>query len=243
MDASTSTLQTTRAGDFFSIELIYRNQASVGGSLGELLDRCVLDMVPPRAVRNRRGLMCEEIARSAAERATEPLRVTSLACGPARELFDFVNAHGAAAIEATLIDIDEQALDFVQQRAASCGFRPRLQRQNLITAALAGASQTSGDQDLVYSIGLIDYLDDGLVVALLDWIHAQLRPGGRVIVGNFHPRNPSRAFMDEVLDWRLIYRTEADLDRLLANSRFARTSTAMRCEQAGINLFASCRRD
>lgn len=231
------------AGDFLTIELIYRNQTDPGGTLGELLDHCILDMAPPRAVRNRRRMMCQEIARSAAEWSSAPLRVTSLACGPARELFDFVAAHGSAGIDATLVDIDQQALDFVQQRAETHGFRPRLQRQNLVKAATAGASQANGDQDLVYSVGLIDYLNDALVVALLDWIHAQLRPGRRVIVGNFHPRNPSRVLMDEVLDWKLVHRTEADLDRLLAASRFGRSSTAMRCEPTGINLFASCTRD
>jgi len=44
--------------------------------------------------------------------------------------------------------------------------------------------------------------------------------GGKIIVGNFHPGNPNRNYMEWCLDWLLIYRTEEDMLRL--------------CEQAGI---------
>jgi len=67
-----------------------------------------------------------------------------------------------------------------------------------------------------------------------------LRPGGKVILGNFHPSNPSRALMDHVLDWRLIHRSEADMDTLFLASRFGRAATRCRLEPAGVNLFAEC---
>jgi extracellular factor (EF) 3-hydroxypalmitic acid methyl ester biosynthesis protein len=61
-----------------------------------------------------------------------------------------------------------------------------------------------------------------------------------VILGNFHPRNPDKALMDYVLDWKLIHRTEADMDRLFSNSSFNRPCTNVRFEDQGINLFAEC---
>ena len=67
-----------------------------------------------------------------------------------------------------------------------------------------------------------------------------LAPGGRVILGNFHPNNVDKAFMDYVLDWKLIHRTEDDMNRLFAQSKFARPCTRFRFEQEGINLFAEC---
>jgi hypothetical protein len=45
--------------------------------------------------------------------------------------------------------------------------------------------------------------------------------------------------MDHVLDWRLIHRTEDDMDRLFAASAFGRTCTNIRFEEQGINLFAA----
>ncbi len=46
--------------------------------------------------------------------------------------------------------------------------------------------------------------------------------------------------MDYVLDWRLIHRTPADMDKLYQSSRFARVTSRMLFEEQGINLFAEC---
>ena len=72
---------------------------------------------------------------------------------------------------------------------------------------------------LVYSIGLIDYFADNFVVSLLDYCYELLAPGGKVILGNFHPQNTTRALMEYILDWKLIHRDEHDMNRLMAASR------------------------
>ena len=79
-----------------------------------------------------------------------------------------------------------------------------------------------------------------LVRRLIDYIYTMLEPGGRVILGNFHPNNTDKAFMDHVLEWRLIHRTEDDMNRLFAESKFGRPCTRCRFEQECINLFAEC---
>jgi len=58
------------------------------------------------------------------------------------------------------------------------------------------------------------------VIQLLNWIYGLLRPGGKVLVGNFDPRSPDREFMDHLLEWRLNYRTPDDMRSLLASSNF-----------------------
>lgn len=65
---------------------------------------------------------------------------------------------------------------------------------------------------------------------------AQLGPGE--LLG--HSSNPNKAFMDHVLDWKLIHRDEADMHRLFAQSKFGRDCTHIWFEDAGINLFAEC---
>jgi hypothetical protein len=99
------------------------------------------------------------------------------------------------------------------------------------------------DQHLVYSLGLIDYFADQFVIALLNWIHGCLASRGKVILGNFHSQNPDRAFMDLVVDWKLIHRSEEDMHRLFQASKFARSCTEIRYEQEGINLFACCTKE
>lgn len=231
------------AGDFLSIEWLYQDSAEGSGRLGPLLDRCFLEMDAARAVRNRRALLVDEIEKvMAAKTGPGPTRVLSMACGPARELFDvYSKLDDPKKLAATCLDIDLQALAFVGDIRDKRKLKShmRLENGNLVYLALGKQKLDLPPQDLIYSIGLIDYFNDDFVVRLLDYVHGILAPGGKVILGNFHPRNPTKAIMDHVLDWRLIHRDEADLDRLFARSKLGHPCDAHRYEEQRVNLFAS----
>jgi extracellular factor (EF) 3-hydroxypalmitic acid methyl ester biosynthesis protein len=74
-------------------------------------------------------------------------------------------------------------------------------------------------------------------------VYENLAPGARVILGTFHPANPAKEFMDYVLEWNLIHRTEEDMNRLFMSSPFSRACTKMQFEGEGVNLFAECVKD
>jgi extracellular factor (EF) 3-hydroxypalmitic acid methyl ester biosynthesis protein len=227
------------AGDFLTIDWMYRNEPGGVEPLGPLVDRLFLERPTVRAARNRRGLLAEEIA-LALDSSGGLARVSSLACGPAAELFDVFKENPGVKLQATLIDIDFQALAFVADRRDAAGLSKcmRLEHGNLIHLATGRSTLDLKDQHLVYSIGLIDYFEDRFVIALLNWIHGCLSSGGKVILGNFHPRNPDRAVMDLILDWKLIHRTEHDMNRLFEVSSFGRPCSEIRFEEEGINMFA-----
>ena len=179
------------AGDFMSIEEIYQNQAQGTGRLGPLIDRCFLHLAG-RQGRAESPPDCWS-TRSAA-RATPPtsgqVRITSLACGPAEEVFDVLAESGESSrLHATLMDFDEEALAFVKNVAIERGVLDRLTlaQANLIYLAVGRHRLELPPQDLVYSVGLIDYFSDRFVLKLMNYAHALLRPGGRLILGNFHP--------------------------------------------------------
>jgi len=46
--------------------------------------------------------------------------------------------------------------------------------------------------------------------------------------------------MDHVFEWRLIHRTEEDLNRLFQRSAFGRPCTRITFEPLGITMFAEC---
>lgn len=231
------------AGDFYTIEMMYQNQASGRGKVGELVDRLFLDSSACQAARNRRGLLAEEIQKAIDSCTDGPARVTSIACGPAEEVTDvYAGLEGPDELHTTLLDIDEEAMEFVDERVKGRGLEPYIDlvHENVLYLAIGRRQQDFEPQDLVYSIGLIDYFQDKTVIRLLNWIHKILKPGGRVILGNFHPRNVNRAFMDHILEWSLIHRTEEDMNRLFRASAFGRDCSNIRFEGEGINLFAEC---
>jgi extracellular factor (EF) 3-hydroxypalmitic acid methyl ester biosynthesis protein len=233
------------AGDFLSIEGIYQDTAEGCGRLGPVIDRCFLDQPAAQAVRNRRGLLTEEIKKSMAEPHTGPTRVLSMACGPAREIFDtFETMSEPNQLKATCLDFDLQALAFVSDLRDRRRLKGniRLENANLVNLVLGRQKIELQPLDLAYSIGLIDYFNDDFVVKLLDFTYDHLRPGGRIILGNFHTRNPTKAFMDHVLEWKLIHRDEATMNRLFRRSKFQTSCEEIRYEDEGINMFAIGRR-
>ena len=234
------------AGDFLTIAWMYADEPGGAGELGILLDRCFLNQPAAKAVRNRRGLLREELQRALTLTDQRPVRVTSLACGPAAEVFDILlqDSELADQVSFTLVDVDAQALQYVRERLIREGLESvvRLERRNLLHLCIGRQQLELEPQHLIYSIGLIDYFDDRIVTRLQAWIHSCLAAGGRSILGNFHKSNPTRGLMDHLLDWRLIHRDEADMHRLAQAAGFAPDATQCCFEPAGVNLFSVSQR-
>jgi SAM-dependent methyltransferase len=231
------------AGDYSTIQTIYDDSEGGYGRVGELLDRCFLNEPAAIAVKNRREILLDEMRMMFAAKQDEPCAFTSLACGPATEVFDlFDHADDPSRITMTLVDIDYLALDFVMEKLKRSPYKRQvhLRYGNLIHMVTGKTELDIPPQDLVYSIGLIDYFADEFVIGLMNFIYDRLRPGGKVILGNFHPENTTKALMDHVLDWVLIHRNEEDMDRLYSTSKFGRPCTNIRFESQRINLFAEC---
>jgi CRP-like cAMP-binding protein/SAM-dependent methyltransferase len=234
------------AGDYLAIHKIYQNVPAGTGRLGPLVDRMFLDTPPARALRSRRSLLAGEILSTVEARPEGLTRILCLASGPATEIFDaFSSLDDKRRLKATLMDIDLQALAFVDEMRSKekLANQISLVNENLIALFLGRVKTAIEPQDLVYSMGLIDYLNDKLVGKLLHYAYDSLAPGGRVILGNFHPKNPAKEFMDFVLEWRLIHRTEEDMNRLFQSSPFRRPCTRILFEEEGVDLFAECRKE
>jgi extracellular factor (EF) 3-hydroxypalmitic acid methyl ester biosynthesis protein len=234
------------AGDFLTIEMMYQNEGQGAGRLGPILDNLFLDMPACHAVRNRRGLMNGQIADTLLAHPDREVHVTSMACGPARELFDLFDGElGAQARErlrVTCIDIDLEALALLDGKVKKRGLQKNLKpfHGNLIYLATGRQKLDQPPQDLMYSIGLIDYFNDPFVVRLMNWTHGRLAAGGRTVLGNFDPSNNCRYFMDYVCEWKLIHRTAAEMDQLYQSSAFAKPCSRVLYEEQKINLFAEC---
>jgi extracellular factor (EF) 3-hydroxypalmitic acid methyl ester biosynthesis protein len=234
------------AGDYLTIEHMYRNEPQGTGRIGPAMDRVLLNIEPTVAVRNRRGILREEIAAVLARYPDRPVHITSMACGPARELLDVFDGElGKEARErlfVTALDIDLEALALLDGNINKRGLRKNITpvHGNLIYLATGRQKLDQKPQDLMYSIGLIDYFDDKFVIGLMNWIHSRLAPAGRCILGNFDPSNRAKAAMDWLVDWRLIHRTEGDMSKLYQASSFAAPCSRVLYEAQRINLFAEC---
>lgn len=232
------------AGDFETIEAIYAGTPGGASAIGRMIDEWARTAGASQAVRHRRAKLVHEItARLPLAPDAEPINVTSLAVGPGREIFDILAAQPSAPVRFIGIDIDDAALGFCAGQRQAMGVsegKLTLFQDNLVKLSLGRGRVSIPQQDFIYSMGLIDYLDAKLVVRLVDWAFDQLGPGGTLVLGNFATGNRYKAFMDHIVDWVLIHRTADEMRELFARSKFGKTDVRIDADPTGIQLFAYC---
>lgn len=229
------------AGDFLMMEHIYANNPKGEGRLGELIDLFCLERPGSLAIHGRRKLIKDQLVHlsSKIHDRGDTTRIMNLACGPNRELFDFLSkCEYTESVEALCVDIDEEALQYTNQYVNVFPHRAsiRLMTENVIKWSLGKVSHQMGQLDIIYSAGLCDYLDVRLFQALITQCYNHLKPGGSLLLGNF-THYPDMLFLDKLLKWELIYRTEDELRELFEPTPFG-TNVEILVEEANVNLFA-----
>ena len=91
-----------------------------------------------------------------------------------------------------------------------------------------------GSFDVTYAAGLYDYLYQPVAQVLTQIMCKSVR-NGMVIIGNFHPSNPTKTISELVADWRLIHRSDADMIDLIPNASVK--SKVLHKDPLGIDLF------
>ena len=77
---------------------------------------------------------------------------------------------------------------------------------------LSDAAARGNGFDLIYTLGLTDYLDDRAMRLLHQLMKGCLNRGGTMVVANFAPYHLAVGIMDAVMDWCLVNRDEAALE-------------------------------
>jgi len=148
-------------------------------------------------------------------------------CGPAREVELYLKDREASSrpAEFTLIDQDARALKRAYERCypLTLGDEGAAVRcLNLSFMELIRASHRHPtplqEQDLIYSVGLVDYLSPKLAKSLVGALFARLRPGGLLVIGNMNDTPIGNLWpMEFLADWRLYYRDDAAMRDLASD--------------------------
>ena len=227
--------------DYETMVAIYANQPEGDDRLGPLIDRWFLGRPICRSRRASRDLMQATLLRAVKNwPAGEPVKVASLASGAAAELLGLCATADAAAVSASCVDIDSQALLATARRAERDGLAERISviQGNAVPAAGEGASLLP--QHVIYALGLCEYLSDEQVVLLLNGAFDVLVDRGSIIVTNLGSTSPDRELMEHVLDWKANHRSAEDLRSLFARSQFGPRPLDIFADETDVTLFASC---
>jgi hypothetical protein len=198
-------------GDAALIDLIYDQTPPADTSeLGRELFAITTAAPAGEAVRQRR--QHGKAVFDAAWQAGQSICV--LACGHLREADHLV---GEDMSRVTLVDQDPLSLDLVR---AKHGGTAHIVEENVFRYLRVAAAR--GDRfDLIYTLGLTDYLDARAMNLLHRLVKACLAPGGTFLLANFLPGHICSGWMDAVMDWELIYRDETELAGYAADAGLA----------------------
>ena len=104
------------------------------------------------------------------------------------------------------------------------------------------AADLLGTPDFLICSGLFDYLPDEAATAMLRLFWGRLAEGGVLLVGNFAPHNPTRAYMEWIGNWYLTYRTGSDLERLATRAGISQGRFSLGSEALGVDLILTARK-
>jgi extracellular factor (EF) 3-hydroxypalmitic acid methyl ester biosynthesis protein len=251
-------------GDYEVMNHIYGERLEGRTLLGQALNYTTLQSPAAAAVRNRKDMMKRELKALfdtgegafeplslTAEASVTPVRVLSVAAGPAQETFEVLSEldHLPRPLEVVLFDQDPGALAFAYGRLKALAdqkFKGQLKliylhdsiRRLLNDQALF---EGFGPFDLVLCSGLYDYLRHSTAVKLTAQMYAHCKPGGQVLIGNMVHNNASRWIMEHHLEWTLLYRTH---EEMLAFAGEGAPSASLRIitEPTGVNPFVGLTR-
>lgn len=207
-------------GDFVVMNQVYDN-TRVGNDVYQMLiHRLGLEVAECIATRMQvvRGHISNVVRERGEGRAA---KIMSLGCGSAREVELFLSTQRVAGrrVDFTLIDQEEAALRYAYEHTypAVLGAKGQFSVQCLNMSFTDILRWTSGismlpPQDMIYSVGLIDYLTDRRATSLVHRLYGALAPGGLLVIGNMNETPLSNLWpMEFIADWTLEYRNDAQM--------------------------------
>jgi 2-polyprenyl-3-methyl-5-hydroxy-6-metoxy-1,4-benzoquinol methylase len=238
-------------GDFEMMEFVYNNKVVSDDKLGIYFDKYFLDNPYAVAVRGRKDQMVSILKRFVSSSTSTRLNIMNVACGPCREIretfldkFDF-----NPRINYVCVDFEKDALSFSKQalRDVPKKVKIRFVQENIMDLIRRPEQYEKrlGKYDLVYSIGLGDYLSDGVVKKMMRFCWEFLKPGGQMVFAHkiedkdpFAPVAPGW-----YCDWDFVPRTEDDVDRLIKETGLVGFSVSKEWESSQRIMYIRVKRN
>ena len=181
----------------------------------------LLGMSASRAIITRMEMVAGLVTDYAMSRRSgkgDEFTITSVGCGPARELEDLLaETPDDLRWRVNLVDQEPAALNFAFERIATMPDRDRLNVTglNISFREMLRPSADNGafiGNDVIYSSGFVDYLNPLLAQRFVKRLYDFVKPGGQVIIGNVNNLETGMMWpLEYITDWSLYFRNEEEM--------------------------------
>lgn len=208
-------------GDFVIMNYIYDHQGDMylgGTSYEMILNSYVCGIPTTRSNPVRIEYIISNIMQMMKD--GNELNILSVACGSARELFEILKRGKVKGVlNFTCFDFEPKAIEYIKAELGKIDVRARenvnikFMKDNVLNIVRRRALRDGiGEQDLIYAIGLYDYLNDNLASKLTSSLFSLVRPGGKLIIVNISfERGVYRAYYEMLGEWRMFHRTRSEM--------------------------------
>lgn len=241
-----------------ALEYLYIWDQSTKGLKGydKLISNIWNQLENVRATRNRlrnvKGQLYSEIERLLSQNK-ERIVICSLAAGSARGPIEVVADYLRefpdlqSRFTLVLIDFDEDAFSFAYKLAEE--IYPGMSKIIKTHKALISQKEeklvplmelvSSYSPDIIEMVGFTDYMTSDKAVKILSAIHQVLKPGALFLTNNVGP-NFERRFLEIVVTWKMLNRTEKQVLKLFESAGFSNVLTVW--EATGIQTIYVARK-
>ncbi len=208
-------------GDYKMIELVYDNKL-ISKKIGQCMDRIFLDNAFAVAIRNRKkwmgNILKEQIKKV---KINETLKVMNAACGSSREIKELFEKKMPCQgkVIFSLIDHDQEALDYT--RTSLMKVKPKwaeldLIEENILRLRPGNAKYVNkfSGYNLIYSIGLADYLPDKILLIFYEFCKKVLADNGFLVIAHKDKDRYEPILHSWYVDWNFIPRNNPEFREL-----------------------------
>lgn len=194
-----------------------------------------------QAVTNRFKVVIDLLAAAFSEfPADKEIRLLSIASGAAQEVIEAMKKCPHLNIKVLLLDADASAINEAKKLVREAGFDARFSYIHDTIKVIENAASVF-QPHIIEMVGFLDYRSRSQAITLIDRIKMQLPEGGIFITCNIR-KNREKIFLDWVLIWPMIYRSEEEFADLLVCGGFPAENIRLVYEPFKIHGIAVCRK-
>lgn len=234
-------------GDYKLLEIIYDNN-EISEGYAKYFDRYFLDNPYAVAVRNRKNLM-RKILNDFIMLYSQKSRIEilNLASGSCREILELLEDGicYSGQLVFSCVDFDDEALMFSKKifENVAQNIKVNMIKENILNLGNKPDHYFPifNGKDLVYSIGLADYLPDRVLRKIIQFSYSILNPGGKLIIA-FKDRDKNRNAPlppDWYCDWTFVPRNKCKVLELIEECKLGNPPLELRWEESGVIFFVS----